>query len=254
VSACATGAHAIGECAELIARGQADVMLAGGSEAAVLGVTVGGFAAMKALSTRNEEPERASRPFDRDRDGFVLGEGAGVLVLESLAHARARGARVRAEILGYGANADGAQMVAPDPTGAGASRCMQLALERAGLEPCQIDHVNAHATSTPTGDPCEVRALERVFGDHLERLPVSATKSMMGHLLGAAGAVEGILTIRALEEGLLPPTINLEHPDPDCQLDHVANKARRSPIRTALSNSFGFGGTNGSIIFGRVDD
>ncbi|MBW2275180.1 MAG: beta-ketoacyl-ACP synthase II [Deltaproteobacteria bacterium] len=254
VSACASGAHAIGECAELIARGQAKVMLAGGVDAAILGVTVAGFAAMKALSTRNDEPERASRPFDRDRDGFVLGEGAGVLVLESLAHARARGARVRAEILGYGADADGSQMVAPDPAGTGAARCMRLALEQAGLEPSRIDHVNAHATSTPTGDPCEVRALEQVFGKHLQQLPVSATKSMTGHLLGAAGAVEGILTIRALEEGLLPPTINLEHPDPECQLDHVANKARRSPIRTALSNSFGFGGTNCSVIFGRVDD
>jgi len=254
VSACASGAHAIGECAELIARGQAQVMLAGGADAAILGVTVAGFAAMKALSTRNDEPERASRPFDRDRDGFVLGEGAGVLVLESLAHARARGARVHAEVLGYGASADGAQMVAPDPEGGGAARCMSLALESGGLEPSQIDHVNAHATSTPTGDPCEVRALERVFGDHLQHMPVSATKSMTGHLLGAAGAVEGIFAIRALEEGLLPPTINLEHPDPDCQLDHVANKARPAEIRTALSNSFGFGGTNCSIIYGRADD
>jgi len=250
VSACATGSHAIGEASHLIRRGQADVMLVGGTEAPITGITVTGFAAMKALSTRNDAPEQASRPFDRGRDGFVLGEGAGVLVLETLAHAEARGATIRAEILGYGACADGTHIVQPPEDGEGASRCMGLALESAGLDPAAIDYVNAHATSTPAGDPPEVRALGRVFGERLQSLPVSATKSMTGHLLGAAGAVEGILTIRALETGLIPPTINLDDPDPECELDHVVGKAREAEVRIALSNSFGFGGTNASVIFG----
>ncbi len=250
VSACATGSHAIGESAALIARGQADVMVAGGSEAPIVGITVAGFAAMKALSTRNDEPEKASRPFDVERDGFVLGEGAGIMVLESLAHARKRGARIRAEVLGYGASADASHLVQPPEDGSGAARCMQQAIESAGIQATEVDYVNAHATSTPAGDPPEVRALASVFGDHLHRLPVSATKSMTGHLLGAAGALEGILTICALETGILPPTINLENPDPKCSLDHVAGKARAASVRIGLSNSFGFGGTNASVIFG----
>ncbi len=253
VSACATGAHAIGESAKLIQRGQADAMLVGGAETPILAIAVAGFSSMKALSNRNDAPKRASRPFDLGRDGFVVGEGAGVLVVESLAHARARGARIRAEVLGYGATADASHMVAPDPEGEGASRCMRAALEDAALPPEAVAYVNAHATSTLAGDPVEVVALKRVFGDHLERLPVSATKSMTGHLLGAAGALEAILTIRALEEGLLPPTINLDDPDPDCQLDHVANKARSARPGIGLSNSFGFGGTNASLIFGVTD-
>lgn len=250
VSACATGAHSIGESAQLILRGQADVMVAGGTEAPILGVAVAGFSSMKALSSSNDAPERASRPFDLGRDGFVIGEGAGIVVLESLAHARARGARIRAEVLGYGATGDASHMVAPDPEGWGASRCMWAALQDAGIAPGEVGYVNAHATSTPAGDPVEVLALRRVFGDHLERLPVSATKSMTGHLLGAAGAVEAILTIRALQEGLAPPTINLDDPDPECQLDHVANRARPIGAGIGLSNSFGFGGTNGSLLFG----
>jgi 3-oxoacyl-[acyl-carrier-protein] synthase II len=250
VSACASGAHSIGEGAELIRRGQADAMLVGGAEAPILGITVAGFASMKALTSRNDDPTRASRPFDLDRDGFVVGEGAGVLVIESLAHARARGARVRAEVMGYGAAADAYHMAAPDPEGQGAARCMQLALADAGIGPEQVDCVNAHATSTPAGDPTEVVALRRVFGAHIERLPVSATKSMTGHLLGAAGAVEAILTIRSLETGLLPPTVNLDRPDPACALDHVAGRARSVRAGIGLSNSFGFGGTDATLILG----
>jgi 3-oxoacyl-[acyl-carrier-protein] synthase II len=208
---------------------------------------------MKALTTRNDEPERASRPFDRDRDGFLIGEGAAVLVLETLAHARARGARVLAEVAGYAATADASHMVAPDPEGAGAARCMRLALESAGLRPEAIEHVNCHATSTPAGDPTEVTALRSVFGAHAERIAVSATKSMTGHLLGAAGALEAIFCIKALETGLLPPTINLDHVEEGCELDHVTGKARPQQISTALSNSFGFGGTNGALIFRHPD-
>ncbi len=250
VSACASGAHAIGEATKLIERGQADVMIVGGAEAPILGVTVAGFASMKALSTRNDDPERASRPFDRGRDGFVVGEGAGVLVIESLEHAQARGASIRAEVMGYGATADATHAVAPDPAGEAASRCMDLALEDAGIRPEDVGYVNAHATSTPAGDPAEVVALRRTFGDYLDRLPVSATKSMTGHLLGAAGSVEAILSIGAMEGGRLPPTINLDDPDPACALDHVANRARSVRVDVALSNSFGFGGTNASLVLG----
>lgn len=250
VSACASGGHSIGECAEMIRRGQADVMIAGGTEAPIVGIALAGFAAMKALSTRrNDEPEKASRPYDLGRDGFVLGEGAGIVVLESLAHARARGATIRAEVLGYGASGDGSHIVQPPEDGDGAARCMQQAVDHAGIHPSEVDYVNAHATSTPAGDPPEARALGRVFGDHIARLPVSATKSMTGHLLGAAGAVEGILTIRALETGILPPTINLDDPDPECALDHVAGKARETSVKVGLCNSFGFGGTNASLIY-----
>jgi len=253
VSACATGAHSIGEAARAIERGDADLLLAGASEAAITDLGVAGFAAMRALSTRNDEPARASRPFDRDRDGFVLGEGAGVLVLEGLEHAERRGARIRAEIAGYGATADATDMVAPDQSGRGAERCMRLALADAGLPPEAVDTINAHATSTPAGDPCEAAAIRRVFGEHAARLPVSATKSMTGHLLGAAGGVEAILCIRALETGQLPPTINLDVVEPGCELDHVAGKARPAAPRVALSNSFGFGGTNASLVLVRFD-
>jgi 3-oxoacyl-[acyl-carrier-protein] synthase II len=206
---------------------------------------------MRALSTRNDDPQAASRPFDRDRDGFVMSEGAAVLVLEEALHARARGARVRGEVLGYGLSADALHMAIPAEDGEGAQRCMRLAIEDAGLAPADVDYLNAHATSTPAGDPAEVRAIRRVFGRHVERLPVSATKSMTGHLLGAAGALEALLCLLALETGIIPPTINLDHPDPECELDHVANKARQGAIRIALSNSFGFGGTNAALVFGR---
>jgi len=254
VSACATGAHSIGEGAEVIRRGQADVMVVGGTEAPVIDVALVSFGNMRALSCRNDEPSRASRPFDVDRDGFVMGEGAGVLVLESLDYAKARGAEIHGEVVGYGATADAYHIVQPDPEGAGAARCMVQAIEHAGLAPEDIGYVNAHATSTPAGDPAEVKALRSVFGAHIERLPVSATKSMTGHLLGAAGAVEGILTLAALRYGELPPTINLDRIDPECELDHVANKSRSARPRYALSNSFGFGGTNATLVFAAYDD
>ena len=251
VSACATGAHSIGEAARAIARGDADAVLAGGTEAPVTGIGLAGFAAMRALSDRNDAPAAASRPFDRDRDGFVMAEGAAVLVLESEAHARARGASVLAEVLGYAATADAAHMVQPTEDAEGAQRCMRLALEDADLAPADVDYLNPHATSTPAGDVSEARAIRAVFGAHADQLPVSATKSMTGHLLGAAGAVEALLCIRALDTGMLPPTINLDSPDPECELDHVANKARQRRIRVAVSNSFGFGGTNATLVLGR---
>lgn len=254
VSACASGSHAIGEAARLIARGDADAMLAGGTEAPIVGLAVAGFASMKALSTRNDSPAEASRPFDRARDGFVIGEGAAVLVLESLAHARARGAVVHAEVLGYGASADAFHLAAPDESGSGAIRAMRAALSDARLDPSGVEYVNAHATSTPAGDPMEARALRAVFGESVERLPVSATKSMTGHLLGAAGALEAAFCVRSLETGLLLPTINLEDPDPECALDHVANMARETRIAVALSNSFGFGGTNATLILSVLRD
>ncbi len=252
-AACASGAHSIGEAARIIERGDADMMLAGGSEAPITELAVAGFANMKALSTRNDSPGAASRPFDTDRDGFVIGEGAGVLVLEDLEGARARGATIMAHVLGYGMTADAASVAQPTADGEGAQRCMSLAIADAGLNPSDIDHLNAHATSTPQGDPSEVRAIQSVFGEHAQRLSVSATKSMTGHLLGAAGAVEALMCVRALQTGILPPTINLDRPDPECELDHVANKARETRIRVAISNSFGFGGTNATLVFGRAD-
>ena len=252
-AACASGAHSIGEAARAIERGDADIMLAGGAEAPITELAVAGFANMKALSTRNESPSTASRPFDTDRDGFVVGEGAGVLILEDLEGARARGADIRAHVLGYGMTADAASVAQPTEDGEGAQRCMRLAIADAALNPSDVDHLNAHATSTPQGDPSEARAIRAVFGDHTQRLSVSATKSMTGHLLGAAGAVEAFLCVRALQTGILPPTINLDRPDPECELDHVANKARETLIRVALSNSFGFGGTNATLVFGRAD-
>jgi 3-oxoacyl-[acyl-carrier-protein] synthase II len=251
VSACATGAHSIGEAARAIERGDVDAMLAGGTEAPVTRIGVASFAAMRALSTRNDEPERASRPFDRARDGFVMAEGSGVLLLEAEEHARARGAPIRAYLLGYAGTADAAHIAQPTEDAEGAQRCMRLALEDADLTLADVGYLNAHATSTPAGDSSEARAIRGVFGKHAERLPVSATKSMTGHLLGAAGAVEALLSIRALETGTLPPTINLEDVDPDCELDHVANAARRADVRVAISNSFGFGGTNACLVFGR---
>lgn len=253
VSACATGAHSIGEAARAIARGDVDAVLAGGSEAPITEIGVAGFAAMRALSSRNDAPEAASRPFDRDRDGFVMGEGAAVLVLESESRARARGATVLAEVKGYAATADAAHIAQPTENAEGAQRCMRLALRDAGLAPSDVDYLNPHATSTPAGDASEARAIRAVFGSHTDQLAVSATKSMTGHLLGAAGAVEALFCIRALNTGTLPPTINLDSPDPECELDHVANKARQRQIRVALSNSFGFGGTNAALVFGRGD-
>ncbi len=247
VTACATGAHALGEAARLLERGDADVMVAGGSEASIEPLVMAGFARMQALSTRNTEPERASRPFDRARDGFVLGEGAGVVVLEREEHARARGARIRAVLRGYAATADAAHLAAPDAASGGARRCMELALRDAGLEPAAVGYLNAHATSTPAGDRVEAEAIRQVFGD-ASAPPVSSTKGGTGHLLGAAGAVEAIFCVRALETGRLPPTLNLEEPDADCALDHVAGKARPARARVAMSNSFGFGGVNAALV------
>lgn len=247
-SACATSTHAIGESAEAIARGSADVALAGGTEAPMVPLSIAGFAAMRAVSL-NTDPARASRPFDAERDGFVLGEGAAVLVLEAEEHALARGARPLAIVSGYGASADGYHLSSPDETGAGAVRCMRAALSSAGFEPARIDAVNAHATSTPVGDVVEARALREVFGRQIDHLPVCATKSVTGHLLGAAGGIEAILSISAIAAQLLPPTINLETAGPGCELDHVAGKARPAQVAHILSNSFGFGGTNGSLIF-----
>jgi 3-oxoacyl-[acyl-carrier-protein] synthase II len=252
-AACASGGHSIGESARAIERGDADVMFAGGSEAPITELAVAAFANMKALSTRNEDPAAASRPFDTDRDGFVIGEGAAVLVLEDLERARARGANILAHVLGYGMTADAASVAQPTEDGEGAQRCMSDAIADAGLNPSDVDYLNAHATSTPQGDPSEVRAIREVFGEHTQRLPVSATKSMTGHLLGAAGAVEALLCVRALQTGVLPPTINLDKPDPECELDHVANKARETRIGVAISNSFGFGGTNATLVLGRAE-
>jgi 3-oxoacyl-[acyl-carrier-protein] synthase II len=251
-SACASGGHAIGEAYRLIRFGFQDAMLAGGAEAAVTPMGVGGFAVMRALSARNDEPQRASRPFDRDRDGFVIAEGAGMLVLESLDAAVARGARIYAEIIGYGANADAYHITAPSPEGEGAARCMRLALEEGEIDPLDVGYINAHGTSTPYNDLNETQAIKRVFGEHAARLAVSSTKSMTGHLLGAAGAVEAAYTVLALHHGRIPPTINYEHPDPECDLDYVPNRARSLQVRVALSNSFGFGGTNACLAFRRM--
>ena len=250
-SACASGTHAIGEGFHLIRRGLQDAVIAGGAEAAITPLGVGGFAAMKALSTRNDEPERASRPFDKDRDGFVIGEGSGVLILEEREHAVRRGAKIYAEVIGYGANGDAHHMTAPAPDGEGAARCMQLALRDAGIAPSEVDYINAHGTSTEYNDANESTAIKKVFGEHGARLAVSSTKSMTGHMLGAAGAVEGVYSALALHHGVIPPTINYDTPDPACDLDYVPNQARKADIKVALSNSFGFGGTNACVIFRR---
>ncbi len=252
-SACASGAHAVGEAFTLIRDGRQDVMLTGGTEAPICQLGVGGFAAMRALATGfNEDPEHASRPFDARREGFVIAEGAGMLLLEELEHARRRGARIYAELLGYGANCDAYHMTQPAPEGAGAAECMTLALADADLAPDSVEYVNAHGTGTPFNDEAETLAIKRVFAAHAPRLAVSSTKSMTGHMLGAAGAIEAGYTVLALANGVLPPTMNLEEPDPACDLDYVPQRARRAPVRVALSNSFGFGGTNVSLAFGRL--
>ncbi len=251
VTACASATHSIGDSARLIEYGDADVMLAGGAEMATSPMGLGGFAAARALSTRNDEPQRASRPWDRDRDGFVLADGAGILVLEELEHARRRGATIYAEVLGYGMSGDAHHMTQPDASGDGAFRCMRMALKNAGLDPQDIQYINAHGTSTPAGDVAETVAIRRAFGHHADRLAVSSTKSMTGHLLGAAGGVEAIFCVLALRDQVAPPTINLDNPGDGCDLDFVPNTARPMPIDHALSNSFGFGGTNASLVFGR---
>jgi 3-oxoacyl-[acyl-carrier-protein] synthase II len=252
-SACASGTHAIGEAYHLIRRGLQDAVIAGGAESAITPLGVGGFAAMKALSTRNDEPERASRPFDKERDGFVIGEGSGVMILEERERALARGARIYAEVSGYGANGDAHHMTAPSPNGDGAARCMALALKDAGIAPHEVDYINAHGTSTEYNDANETQAIKKVFGEHAAKVAVSSTKSMTGHLLGAAGAVEGVYSALALYHGMLPPTINYENADPACDLDYVPNEARQAGIKVALSNSFGFGGTNACVIFRREE-
>ncbi|MEC4891366.1 MAG: beta-ketoacyl-ACP synthase II [Nitrospira sp.] len=252
VTACATGNHCIGDAFRLIQRGDADVMVAGGAEAAITPLGVAGFAAAKALSFRNDEPTKASRPFDKDRDGFVLGEGAGVVVLEELDHARRRGARIYAELIGYGMNSDAYHITAPPEEGEGAVRCMELALKDAGIAKDQVGYINAHGTST-MADAIETRAIKQVFGEQAYKIPVSSTKSMTGHLLGAAGGIEAVFSILALHHGMLPPTINLDNPDPACDLDYIPNQARAVPIQVALSNSFGFGGVNACLIFKRPE-
>ncbi|MEN3028633.1 MAG: beta-ketoacyl-ACP synthase II [Aquificaceae bacterium] len=252
VSACATGNHAIGDAMRLIQKGDIDVAIAGGCESAITPLGVAGFAVMRALSTRNDEPQKASRPFDRERDGFVMGEGAGVLVLEEYEHAKARGAKIYAELVGYGATDDAYHITAPCADGEGAYMCMKLALEDAGVSPEQVDYINAHGTSTPLNDKAETLAIKRLFGKHAYRLKVSSNKSMIGHLLGAAGAVEAVATVKTIQTGIIPPTINLENPDPECDLDYVPNRAVEHPVNYALSNSFGFGGTNACLLFKRL--
>ena len=249
VTACASGNHAIGDAMRIIERGDADVMIAGGSEAIIIPLTIAGFCQMKAMSTRNDDPTRASRPFDAERDGFVCGEGGGLVVLESLEHARKRDARVYAEVVGYGMTGDAHHMTAPDPEGDGAARAMAAALRDAALEPSAVGYINAHGTSTPYNDKFETIAIKRVFGAHAKKLAVSSTKSMTGHLLGAAGGIEAIATAFALHHGVLPPTMNYEKPDPDCDLDYVPNQARKQDVEVALSNAFGFGGTNATLAF-----
>lgn len=251
VTACSTGAHCIGDAARLIERGDVDVMVAGGAEQATCVLGIGGFGAARALSTRNDEPQRASRPWDADRDGFVLADGAGVMVIEALEHAEARGAKVYAELVGFGWNGDAHHMTAPSSDGSGAARCMELAMRDAGIAPEQVAYINAHGTSTPAGDIAETMAVKRAFGAHAHKLAVSSTKSMIGHALGAAGGIEAIFTVLAVQNGIAPPTINLENPDPACDLDYVPNTAREMPIEIALSNSFGFGGTNATVCFKR---
>jgi 3-oxoacyl-[acyl-carrier-protein] synthase II len=247
VTACATGNHAIGEAMRIIERGDADVMIAGGSEAIIVPLAIAGFSQMKAMSTRNDEPTKASRPFDAGRDGFVCGEGGGLVVLESLEHARQRDARIYAEMVGYGMTGDAHHMTAPDPEGDGAARAMAAALRDGGLEPSAVGYINAHGTSTPYNDKFETIAIKRVFGEHAKKVPISSTKSMTGHLLGAAGGIEAIATAFAIHHGVLPPTINYETPDPDCDLDYIPNQARKQEVEAALTNAFGFGGTNATL-------
>jgi len=253
VTACATGNHSIGEAFRLIQRGEAEVMVAGGVEAVITPLAVAGFAAMKALSTRNDEPERASRPFDKERDGFVMGEGAGILILEELGHALSRGARIYAEVIGYGASGDAYHISTPPPDGSGAIRCMRRCLEDAGVGADEVDYINAHGTSTYYNDLQETKAIKEVFGGHARRLKVSSTKSMIGHLLGGAGGVEAVVSVLTIQRGVITPTINYENPDPECDLDYVPNQAIEAEVHTVLSNSFGFGGTNASLLFRRYE-
>jgi len=251
-TACATANHAIGEAMNIIREGDADVMIAGGSEAPLTRLGYGGFCAMRALSTRNDEPEKASRPFDRDRDGFIMGEGAGIIILESLEHAKERGARIYCELAGYGMTGDAYHITAPAPDGEGAAKCMQLALEDAGINPEEVDYINAHGTSTPLNDKVETISIKKVFGDYAYKIPTSSTKSMIGHLMGAAGAVEMIAAILCLQNNVVHPTINYETPDPDCDLDYVPNIAREHKIDVILSNSLGFGGHNSTLVAKRL--
>ncbi len=248
VTACATGAHCIGDAFRAILYGDATAIIAGGTEANISPLSIAGFNSMKALSTRNDEPERACRPFEKNRDGFVVGEGAGILILEELEFALQRGARIYAELMGYGYTGDAYHITAPPPDGDGAIRCMRMAINDAGLKPEEIDYINAHGTSTPLNDATETQAIKKVFGEHAKKIPISATKSMTGHLLGAAGSTEAIFTILTIRDGIIPPTINYDEPDPECDLDYVPNVARRQPVNTAISNAFGFGGTNATLV------
>jgi 3-oxoacyl-[acyl-carrier-protein] synthase II len=247
-TACAAGTHAVGEAFRSIVNDECDVAITGGSESVICPLAVGGFHAMKALSTRNDQPEKASRPFDRDRDGFIISEGAGVLILEELEHAKARGAKIYAEVAGYGLSSDGYHMAAPPEDGNGASRCMQMALKDAGMRPEDVDYINAHGTSTPLNDVVETRAIKTAFGDQAYKLAISSTKSMTGHMLGGAGGIEAVFTALSIKHQIAPPTMNLENPGPECDLDYVPNQARKMKIRAAMSNSFGFGGTNAVLI------
>ncbi len=253
-TACAAGTHATGDAFKMIQRGVSDVMICGGTESVITQLALAGFSSLKALSTRNDEPERASRPFDKERDGFVIGEGAGILILEELEHAKARGARIRAEVVGYGLTGDAFHMTAPPSDGEGGVRCMQMALEDAGIGPEDIDYINAHGTSTPLNDACETAAIKTVFGESAYKIPVSSTKSMTGHLLGGAGGVEAVFCVKAIEDGMVPPTINYENPDEECDLDYVPNESRKMDLNYVMSNSFGFGGTNAVLIFKKFAD
>ncbi|MEZ4599097.1 MAG: beta-ketoacyl-ACP synthase II [Syntrophotaleaceae bacterium] len=252
VSACATGTHSIGDAYHMIVRGDADAMIAGGAESTITGLGVGGFNVMRALSTRNDDPEAASRPFEKNRDGFIMSEGAGIVILEEYESARKRGARIYGEIAGYGLSGDAHHLTAPAPGGEGAARCMKMALDRAGVNPDQVDYINAHGTSTPFNDLYETMAIKTVLGNHAAKTMVSSTKSMTGHALGAAGGIEAVYSLLTMVKGAVPPTINYEEPDPDCDLDYVPNQARQAEVRIAMSNSFGFGGTNATLLFKKV--
>lgn len=253
VSACATGTHAIGEAFQIIKRGEADAIIAGGAESTIIPVAIAGFSNMKALSTRNDAPEKASRPFDSERDGFIMGEGAGILILEELEHAQRRGAKIYAEVIGFGMNSDAYHITSPAPDGSGAARCMELTIASAGIKKEEVDYINAHGTSTPVNDAMETKAIKLAFGEHARKVLISSTKSMTGHLLGAAGAVEAAYTALAIHHQVVPPTINLEIPDPECDLDYVPNKARKAKIKVGISNSFGFGSTNACLALKKFD-
>ena len=254
VTACASGTHAIGDSFRIITNGYADVMIAGGVEAAICSLTIGGFNAMRAISVKNDDPETASRPFDRDRDGFVVSEGCGIVILEELSSAIKRGARIYGEIAGYGLTSDAYHMASPPPGHTGAARCMQLALQDAEMKPVDVDYINAHGTSTPLNDIYETKAIKKVFGEHIKSLVVSSTKSMTGHLLGAAGGLEAVIAVKSIYEGIIPPTINLDNPDPECDLDYVPHKARKKDINIVMSSTFGFGGANSVLIFKKFEE